>query len=103
MKAVYLAKRAGAEELLFSDVLAPRTGKREVLVEINAEAVTPTELSWFPTFKRPRDYGTLRSFVEAVFDVEKAREACALAQRDGLRGKVASQIQNGAAHGGGSE
>jgi len=51
MKAVYLAKPTGPEGLIFGELPDPRPNEGEVLVEVHATAITPTEFSWFPTFK----------------------------------------------------
>ncbi len=51
MKAAYLTRHAGSEELLFGDLPQPRPLRGEVLVQVHASAVTPTEFNWLPTFK----------------------------------------------------
>lgn len=51
MRAAYLTKHAGPEELIIGEVPRPRPGRDEVLVRVHATAITPTELDWMPTFK----------------------------------------------------
>jgi NADPH:quinone reductase-like Zn-dependent oxidoreductase len=51
MKAAYLTKHAGPEELVLGELPQPCPGRDEVLVRVRATAVTPTEFNWFPTFK----------------------------------------------------
>ena len=53
MKAVFLNKQAGAGELVFGDIPQPKPGKGEVLIQVHATAVMPTELKWDPTFATP--------------------------------------------------
>ena len=60
MKAVYLTERTGPEGLTLGEVPSPQPGQGEVLVEVHATASTPTEFSWFPTFKTRE--GTPRAF-----------------------------------------
>jgi NADPH:quinone reductase-like Zn-dependent oxidoreductase len=60
MKAAYLTERTGPEGLTLGEVPSPQPGQGEVLVEVHATASTPTEFSWFPTFKT-RD-GAPRAF-----------------------------------------
>lgn len=50
MKAVYLTSAAGPEGLVVGEVPETSPKQGEVLVEIHATAVTPTEFSWSPTF-----------------------------------------------------
>ena len=50
MKAAYLTRRAGPEELAFGDLPQPRPLRDEVLVKVHASAITPTEFKWLPTF-----------------------------------------------------
>ena len=50
MKAAYLTKRGGPEELLIGEVPQPSPGRDQVLVRVYATAVTPTEFNWAPTF-----------------------------------------------------
>jgi NADPH:quinone reductase-like Zn-dependent oxidoreductase len=60
MKAMFLKKQAGYEELVFGDLPQPRPGRGEVLVQVHATAITPAEFQWFPTFSTPD--GTPRPF-----------------------------------------
>jgi NADPH:quinone reductase-like Zn-dependent oxidoreductase len=65
VKAVYLNKLAGYEELVFGEIPRPRPGRGEVLVQVHATAITPTEFQWFPTFKakdgNPRPFPIVQS------------------------------------------
>ncbi len=60
MKAMFLKKQAGYEELVFGDLPQPRPGRGEVLVQVHATAITPAEFQWFPTFNTQD--GTPRPF-----------------------------------------
>jgi NADPH:quinone reductase-like Zn-dependent oxidoreductase len=60
MLAVSLRSRGGPEGLTSEDLPAPQPGPREVLVRVHAAGVTPSELSWAPTWTT-RD-GSPRSF-----------------------------------------
>ena len=60
MKAAYLAKHGGPEELLIGEVAQPLPGRDQVLVRVYATAVTPTEFNWAPTFNNRN--GEPRSF-----------------------------------------
>lgn len=51
MKAVLLDKPGGSEALVYRDALQPHPGPGEVLIRVHATAVTPTEFSWYPTWK----------------------------------------------------
>ena len=51
MKAAYLTRYAGAEELVIGELPQPQPASGEVLVKVSASAVTPTEFNWSPTFK----------------------------------------------------
>jgi NADPH:quinone reductase-like Zn-dependent oxidoreductase len=51
MRAVCLNKQGGYEELVFGEISQPRPGSGEVLIQIHATAITPTEFQSFPTFK----------------------------------------------------
>lgn len=65
MKAVYLTRETGPEGLTFGEVPNPRPKAGEVLIEVHAAGVTPSELSWFPTFKtstgEPRSFPVILS------------------------------------------
>ena len=50
VKAAYLTKRAGPEELVIGDVPRPEPNRDEILIRVHATAVTPTEFDWSPTF-----------------------------------------------------
>ena len=51
MKAVRAHKRGGPEVLRYEDAPVPEVGANEVLVEVNAAAVTPGELAWDETWQ----------------------------------------------------
>src|SRR5438067_10045292 len=51
MKAVRAHKRGGPEVLRYEDAPVPEVGANEVLVELNAAAVTPGELAWDETWQ----------------------------------------------------
>jgi NADPH:quinone reductase-like Zn-dependent oxidoreductase len=51
MKAVLLNKQGGYKELEHGNVLKPRAGNGEVLIQVHATAIMPTEFNWVPTFK----------------------------------------------------
>lgn len=53
MRAIRLHRRGGPEELVLDDAPAPRPGSGEVLVDVRAAGVTPTELEWAPTWTTP--------------------------------------------------
>jgi NADPH:quinone reductase-like Zn-dependent oxidoreductase len=50
MKAVRLHARGGPELLAYEDAPRPEPGDGEVLVQVHATAVTPTEFQWAPTW-----------------------------------------------------
>jgi NADPH:quinone reductase-like Zn-dependent oxidoreductase len=50
MKAVRLHARGGPEALAYEDAPRPAPGEGEVLVQVHATAVTPTEFQWAPTW-----------------------------------------------------
>jgi NADPH:quinone reductase-like Zn-dependent oxidoreductase len=52
MKAVFLNKVAGPEALDYGETPTPRPAAGQVLVEVLATAVMPTELQWEPTWKQ---------------------------------------------------
>jgi|GEM_PF-5620645 len=54
MKAIRLHARGGPEAFAYEEAPQPRPGEGEVLVRVHAEAVTPTELVWVPTWTTPR-------------------------------------------------
>src|SRR5207247_6887649 len=51
MKAVRAHKRGGPEVLRYEDAPVPEVEANEVLVEVNAAAVTPGELAWDETWQ----------------------------------------------------
>jgi NADPH:quinone reductase-like Zn-dependent oxidoreductase len=51
MKAVRAHKRGGPEVLHYEDAPVPEVGASEVLVEVHAAAVTPSELAWDETWQ----------------------------------------------------
>ena len=50
MKAVRLHARGGPEALAYEDASRPEPGDGEVLIQVHATAVTPTEFQWAPTW-----------------------------------------------------
>jgi NADPH:quinone reductase-like Zn-dependent oxidoreductase len=50
MKAIQLLDNSQAPELVEVDVPEPIPGNGELLIKVCAAGVTPTELSWYPTF-----------------------------------------------------
>jgi NADPH:quinone reductase-like Zn-dependent oxidoreductase len=50
MHAIRLHARGGPEALQFEEAQSPQPGPGEVLIRVHAAAVTPTELSWVPTW-----------------------------------------------------
>ena len=60
MQVVSLLRRGGPESLVYQDVPRPVPKSREVLVRVHASGVTPSELSWVPTWTTRG--GTPRSF-----------------------------------------
>lgn len=50
MKAAYLLDNSDRRELTLGDVSTPIAGDGEVLIRVVSAGVTPTELSWYPTF-----------------------------------------------------
>jgi NADPH:quinone reductase-like Zn-dependent oxidoreductase len=50
MKAVYLQSQGDATALTGGDIPKPKPQRGEVLIKVRATAITPTELTWFPTF-----------------------------------------------------
>src|SRR5262249_32960402 len=54
MKAIRLHARGGPEAFVYEEAPQPHPEEGEVLVRVHAAAVTPTELSWVPTWTMPR-------------------------------------------------
>jgi NADPH:quinone reductase-like Zn-dependent oxidoreductase len=54
MKAIRLHARGGPEAFVYEEAPQPHPEEGEVLVRVHAAAVTPTELSWVPTWTTPR-------------------------------------------------
>src|SRR5678815_3618866 len=52
MKAVFLNKVAGPEALGYGETPAPRPAAGQVLVQVFATAIMPTELRWETTWKQ---------------------------------------------------
>jgi len=50
VKAIRLHARSGPEAFVYEDAPAPQPGDGEVLVAVRAAGVTPTELTWIPTW-----------------------------------------------------
>ena len=50
MNAIRSHHRGGSETLVYESVARPVPGSGEVLVEVHAAAITPTELTWDPTW-----------------------------------------------------
>lgn len=57
MKAIRLHQVSGPASLLYEDAPIPTPKDDQVLVQVIATAITPTEFGWFPTFHTP-DGGT---------------------------------------------
>ena len=50
MNAIRSHQRGGADTLVYESVARPAPGSGEVLVEVHAAAITPTEFTWDPTW-----------------------------------------------------
>jgi NADPH:quinone reductase-like Zn-dependent oxidoreductase len=50
MRAIHIRSRGGPEAVALEDASTPQAGKGEVLIRVHAAGVTPTELSWHPTW-----------------------------------------------------
>lgn len=50
MKAACLNAHEGLEHVVYQEVPRPQPGTGEVLVQVHATAITPTEVSWSPTW-----------------------------------------------------
>lgn len=53
MKAIRVHARGGPELLVLEEAPSPRPGPGEVLIDVHAAGVTPTELEWVPTWSTP--------------------------------------------------
>jgi len=60
MKAIRLHQVDGPESLLYEDTPKPIPKDNQVLVQVYATAITPTEFDWYPTFHTPE--GGIRPF-----------------------------------------
>ena len=60
MRAIRLHQAGGSEALLYEDALKPSPKDNQVLVQVFATAITPTEFAWYPTFHTPE--GATRPF-----------------------------------------
>ena len=60
MKAIRLHQVGGPDSLLYEDAPQPIPKDNQVLVQVYATAITPTEFDWYPTFHTPE--GRMRSF-----------------------------------------
>jgi NADPH:quinone reductase-like Zn-dependent oxidoreductase len=49
LKSAYAVSRSGFVELVVGEVPTPHPGDDQLLIEVKAAGVTPTELSWYPT------------------------------------------------------
>ena len=50
MKIVRLTDSVPSPALVQDEVAPPRPGRGEMLIRVRAAGVTPTELSWYPTW-----------------------------------------------------
>ncbi len=75
MRAACLLRRGGPESLACRDVPRPEPKPGEVLIRVHASGVTPTELTWVPTWTTRE--GTPRSF-PVIPDHEFSGEVTAL-------------------------
>ncbi len=53
MRAIRLHQVGGSESLLYENALKPIPKDNQVLVQVYATAITPTEFAWYPTFHTP--------------------------------------------------
>jgi NADPH:quinone reductase-like Zn-dependent oxidoreductase len=60
MRAIRLHQVGGSESLLYEDAPKPSPKDNQVLVQVYATAITPTEFAWYPTFHTSD--GTTRPF-----------------------------------------
>ena len=50
MKAIRLHRNGGPESLLCEEAQIPKPNDGQLLMQVHAAAVTPTEFAWYPTF-----------------------------------------------------
>ncbi len=53
MKAIHMYRKSGPDALVYEDAPQPLPGKGEVLVQVAAASVTPTDLTWNETWQTP--------------------------------------------------
>lgn len=53
MRAIRLHQVGGSESLLYEDAPKPSPKDNQILVQVYATAITPTEFAWYPTFHTP--------------------------------------------------
>jgi NADPH:quinone reductase-like Zn-dependent oxidoreductase len=53
MRAIQLHQVGGTESLLYEDAPKPSPKDNQILVQVYATAITPTEFTWYPTFHTP--------------------------------------------------
>lgn len=82
MKAAQVVNVHGVSEVIISEVPRPVPGKGEILIEVFAAGVTPTEIVWYPTAHNQD--GTIRTraipgheFSGVVARVGEGVECCA--------------------------
>ena len=61
MKAVRLHSRGGPEQLVYEDAPLPDPAAGEVRVRVFAAGITPTELTWDPTYQTQDGHDRLPS------------------------------------------
>ena len=60
MRAIRFHGSGGSESLFCEEAPIPKPGDGQVLIQVHAAAVTPTEFAWYPTFHTPE--GNARPF-----------------------------------------